>query len=428
MSQFIVKGGVPLRGTVSIGGSKNAALPILAATLLTDELCILRNVPHIRDTYTMLSILQSMGSEIEFKNHTVRIQTKKIRLNDISGELACTMRASVLLFGSLLARLGKARLPYPGGCVLGARPIDTHINIFEQMGVREIRGSDEEIVLEGTPRAAEIVMPEMSVTATENAVMAAARARGVTTIHLAALEPHIQDLCHFINALGGEVSGIGTHTLRIRGVKKLHGASHTVIADYLEAGSFIAAAAATGGDVVVKNVPIHDLDAYFNLLRGIGVPFAIKKNTVHIMPAKKLVACKRLQTNVFPGFPTDLQPPFVVLLTQAHGTSYIHEALFEGRFAYFPELKKMGAKLTVKNAHEAYVQGHTRLRGGIVRSCDIRAGAAMIVAALTAEGTTTINDIKYIDRGYEDFDGKLRALGARIQRVETDTVPAFVKL
>jgi UDP-N-acetylglucosamine 1-carboxyvinyltransferase len=410
-----------------MSGSKNAALPILAATLLTDKVCVLKNVPDIDDVHTMISILRSLGSEVEMKGHTVKIQTKKIVHETMNHHLACKMRASVLLFGPMLARSGFAKMQYPGGCVLGARPIDTHADVFEQFGCKRVKGEVNEIIFEKASGkrtaggARIIVLPEFSVTATENAIMLAARSAGKTEIRLAALEPHVQDLCVFMQKMGVKIRGVGTHILEITGSQKLRGAVHSVTPDYLEAGTFALAAALTNGNVLIKNVIHSDLDAFWNLFREIGVKFELKKNAVHIFPSKggvaKLKACRRLQTNVFPGFPTDLQPPFAVLLTQVAGKSLIHETLFEGRFAYFSDLEKMGAKITKLNPHEADIEGPTALRGAEIRSWDIRAGAAMILAALAAKGRTTVSDIHYIDRGYEDFDGKLRSLGAEIERL-----------
>lgn len=418
MPKFVINGGKKLSGEVSVGGSKNAALPILAATLLTDDPCVIKNVPDIDDIHTMLAILSSLGSEAEFRSHTVYIQTRNIANKSVENRLACKMRASVLLLGPLLARNGAAKLPYPGGCVLGARPIDTHVDILKKLGVEKVGDNETEVVFKGKPRAAEVVMPEFSVTGTENAIMAAARTVGETQIRLAAIEPHVQDLCNFLELMGVDIRGIGTHTLRIRGKKKLKGVHYSITPDYLEAGTFTLAAIATHGEVTVRNIVPHDLDAMWNLLREMKVDFELGKDFVKIKPTRQWSACKRLQTNVFPGFATDLQPPFVIVLTRAHGESYIHEALFDGRFKYFPELAKMGAHIKMHNPHEATVSGPIQLHGAEVKSCDIRAGAAMILAALIAKGKTVVSDIQYIDRGYENFDGKLRMIGADITRLD----------
>lgn len=418
MTKFLIHGGKRLNGEVKIGGSKNAALPILAATLLTDQPCVIKNVPDIKDTHTMLAILCSLGAKFEFKNHTVKIQTKKISPNSPSVQLCCKMRASVLLLGPLLARRGFAHLPYPGGCVLGARPIDTHIDVLKKMKVEQLKSAQDEIIFRGKPRAGHIVMWEFSVTATENAIMAASRTLGETHIHLAAVEPHVRDLCNALELMGVDINGIGTHTLRIRGKRKLRGITYSIAPDYLEAGTFVIAGVLTRGHIIVKNIAPHDLDPLWNLLHEIGVKFELSKNAAKIVPQEHWKACKRLQTMIYPGFPTDLQPPFAILLTQAHGESKIHEALFEGRFRYFPDLVKMGAKIQQVNPHEALVKGPTVLRGSEVNSWDIRAGAAMILAGLIARGKTIVKNIQYIDRGYERFDEKLRSLGADIVRLD----------
>lgn len=445
MARFIIQGGKALRGEVKVSGSKNAALPILAATLLTAEPCVIRNVPDIEDIHTMLAILRSLGSKVDFQNNTVRIETPRILHEKISHRLGCKMRASVLLLGPLLARTGYAKLPYPGGCVLGARPIDTHTDILRQLGVTKMPskkpsaakasegevapfgrvnkvasprlGLEKEIFFRGKPRGREVVLPEFSVTGTENALMAAALTPGSTTIRLAALEPHVQDLCRFLQKMGVKITGVGSHIIQISGKKKLRGIHYAITPDYLEAGTLVIASVLTRGNVVIRNIVPHDLDALWNLLCEMKVRFRLTKNSVKILPTRVFASCKRLQTNVFPGFPTDLQPPFVVLLTQAKGVSRIHETLFEGRFAYFPDLIKMGARIEKLNPHEALIKGSTQLRGKTVKSWDIRAGAAMILAALAAKGKTVINDIHYINRGYEHFDEKLRKLGVEITRL-----------
>lgn len=423
MPKFIIHGGKKLHGEVTVSGSKNAALPILAATLLRSQPCVIKNVPDIEDIHTMLAMLRALGTSVEFRNHTVFIQTKNITYNKIPQELGCKMRASVLLLGPLLSRMGYAKLPYPGGCVLGARPIDTHVNVLSQFGIRKKKSHISEVIFEGFPKAAHVILPEFSVTATENAIMAAALSKGKTTIHLAAVEPHVQDLCRFLQKLGVEISGIGTHTVLIHGRKKPQGRDisrpclHTITPDYLEVGTFAVASILTNGTVTISNIAPHDLDAFWNLLQEMGVKFELTSNAVTIKSTKTWNACNRLQTNVFPGFPTDLQPPFTVLLTQADGRSRIHETLFEGRFNYFPELIKMGARIKKLNPHEAIIDGPTKLRGTSVKSWDIRAGAAMILAGLVAKGKTIVTDIHYIDRGYEELDEKLRKLGARIERI-----------
>ncbi|MBI2638514.1 UDP-N-acetylglucosamine 1-carboxyvinyltransferase [Candidatus Peregrinibacteria bacterium] len=375
-------------------------------------------MPDIEDVNTMLAILRSLGSDVNFRNHTVTIQTRRIRYDALPHALGCKMRASVLLLGPLLAREGYARLPYPGGCVLGARPIDTHASVLRQLGVKKMPSPKEEIIFRGRPCGGEVILPEFSVTGTENALMAAARCTKKTEIRLAALEPHVQDLCRFLQKMGIKIRGAGSHSLSIIGVKNPRGVLHSITPDYLETGTLVLASVLTRGDVTVKNIVPSDLDALWNLLREMKANFALGKNWVRLKPTRRLVNCSRLQTNVFPGYPTDLQPPFVVLMTQAKGQGRVHETLFEGRFSYFPDLKKMGARIEKLNPHEALITGPVKLRGGNVKSWDIRAGAAMILAALAAKGKTVVSDIHYIDRGYERFDEKLRSLGADIVRLD----------
>ena len=416
MANLVINGGRVLKGSVTISGSKNATLPILAATLLTKEVVELRNLPDIGDIHTMLEILKAIGSEFEYGKNKLRIQTKKIDVKNLPNDLCCKMRASILLLAPLLSRVGKVDLPYPGGCVLGKRSAHSHIAVLEAFGAKQVKKSSDSLAFAGKFKSTHLTMPEFSVTATENAIMAAVLAHGKTQIHLAALEPHVRDLCNFLVKLGAKIGGIGTHNLTVVGVRSLHGGKHDVISDYLEAGTFLLAGALTKGEVTVKNIDPEDLDAFLYLLTEMGVPVKINSNSITVKPYNVLNSCRRLQTNVFPGFPTDLQPPFSILLTQAKGESLIHETLFEGRFKYFDELEKMGAKITVHNPHEAVVVGPAKLNGKKVRSWDLRAGAAMVLAGLIAKGRTVVTDIAYIDRGYERFEEKLRSIGAEIHR------------
>lgn len=416
MSKFIVKGGGPLEGEVKISGSKNAALPILCASLLTDEECVIENVPDIEDIRSILQIQRALGSRAEFENNTVKIAASEINPKNIPEEAICRMRASILLLGPLLSRTGEAKIPYPGGCILGRRPVFAHTNTLSQLGC-DIADETREIHIKTKGlKGAKIVMPELSVTATENLIMAAVSAHGETEIRLAAMEPHVQDLCNFLNKMGAKIKGIGTNDLKINGVEKLHGVKYKITGDYLEAGTFAIAAVITGGHVKINGINPGHLDSFWQKLREAGARFEIGKNYVEIKPTKKLRAVKMLRTAVYPSFPTDLQAPFAVLMSQAHGVSKIFETLFEGRLNYLFELEKMGAKVEILNPHQAIVIGPTPLRGVPISSCDIRAGAAMVIAALAAEGETEISNIKYIDRGYEKMEDKLLALGARIER------------
>lgn len=419
--RFIVKGNRPLHGEVTVSGSKNAALPIMAATMLSPEEFILTNVPDIQDVRTMLEIMKHLGTEYSFSNNVLRIQTKTIKTTEIPLDMVKTMRASILLVGPMLARAKQITIGYPGGCVLGKRPVDTHLDAFRALGVR-IREEGSFIHFEApNPKAGKVVLKEISVTATENILIFAAGLNGESEIRLAAQEPHVQDLCHFLVAAGTFIDGIGTHVVNVKGGSAIHGTDHRIVSDYLEVGTMAIAAAATKGDIIINDVREHDLDALWQKLTEAGVVLDfLEGNKLRVRGVKQLEAISKMDTGIFPKFPTDLQAPFMVLMTQAHGVSKVFETLFEGRLNYLFELEKMGARFEFLNQHQALVIGPTRLQGAPIASCDIRAGAGMIVAALMAEGTTEVTSIKYIDRGYERLDEKLRAMGANIVRCQTE--------
>ena len=414
--KFIVNGGKPLKGTVTVSGSKNATLPILCATLLSNEPCIINNVPDIADIHSLLKIFKHLNVKASFNNGTVKIDASNLKTKEIPHELTCSMRASILLLGPLLARTKKVKMPFPGGCVLGKRSVQAHTYALEKLGA-EIVDDIQTLHLKAEKlRGKKIIMPEISVTGTENALMVAAVTPGHTEIRLAAAEPHVQDLCIFLNKMGAKISGIGTHFIEIEGVESLHGATHSVTGDYLEAGTFAIAALTTGGEIKINGIQTNQLDSFWEKLDEAGAKYKLKEDEIHILPTKKLNAITSLRTAVYPSFPTDLQAPFAVLLTQAEGESYIFETLFDNRLQYLYELEKMGAKVEVHNPHQASIQGPTPLKGVPISSLDLRAGAAMVLAALCAEGTTEISNINYIDRGYENFEEKLQKLGARIRR------------
>ena len=416
MPKFIVHGGKPLKGTVRVSGSKNAALPILAACLLTDQPCRLTNVPDIADTRLMFQILRYLGSEVSFDHGTVHMVTKKIQKTTVPEDLAKKMRASILLLGPLLARAGKGEIPSPGGCVLGKRPTYAHEYAFEKLGAKNATTVDGLAFRGKKLQAAWFNLPEQSVTATENALMAAALLPGETKIRMAAAEPHVVDLCEVLQKMGCKITGIGTHTLKITGVAKPKGITHAITSDYLEVGTLTIAALLTRGRVRIEGVRPDQLDSFWQKLEEIGADFFVGADYVETRPTKAFRAAK-VQTAVFPGFPTDLQAPMGVLLTQATGVSQIFETLFEGRLNYLSELEKMGVTVRNLNPHQAEIEGPTALTGATVVSCDIRAGAAVLVAALAAKGTSEVLDIQYTDRGYERIDEKLRSLGADIERV-----------
>lgn len=416
MSKFIIRGGKPLSGVVKVSGSKNAALPLLAATLLTSKECILRNIPDVADVRLMLEILEKIGAKYSFEKNVVKIQTVKIKSTRIEPELAEKMRASILLLGPLLARANKAEIAFPGGCVIGKRSVHAHAYALEKLGAKDKSTANIlKFVTKGI-KAKAFNLPELSVTATENALMCAALTPGETKVRMAAYEPHVQDLCEFLKKLGVKITGVGTHTVKIAGKKNLSGATHTVTSDYLEVGTFAIATLLTRGKVRIENVVPKQLDSFFQKLEEVEANFFVGPNFLEILPSEKFQPTE-IKTAVFPGFPTDLQAPFGVLLTQAKGKSRIFETLFEGRMNYLFELEKMGARIEVFNPHQAVVFGDGRLKPASVASCDLRAGAAMVLAALNARGVSEVSNIEYIDRGYENFEEKLRGLGADIERV-----------
>ncbi|MBT3864902.1 UDP-N-acetylglucosamine 1-carboxyvinyltransferase [Candidatus Peregrinibacteria bacterium] len=415
MAKFIVKGGKALKGTVQISGSKNAVLPIMCASLLSKEKTILKNVPDIADIRSMINIMTGIGVRISFENNILEIDPSGLKDKRPLDDYVCRMRASILLIGPLLANFKKVSMAFPGGCVLGKRPVAAHTIALEKLGCEIIDESKELKIKAKELKGAEITMTELSVTATENLIMVAIFAKGNTTINLAAAEPHVQDLCKFLNKMGAKITGIGSHTLKIKGVTSLHGATYKVTGDYLEAGTIAIAAAITKGDVKIKGINPKDLGSFWQKFDEIGVDFTLGETEAHIKGYKSLKSTN-IRTAVHPSFPTDLQAPFSVLLTQAKGVSKIFETLFEGRLSYLAELEHMGAQVEILNPHQALVIGQSKLRGMPISSYDIRAGAAMVIAALAAKGQTEISNVNYIDRGYEKIDTKLRKLGADIQR------------
>ncbi|MDB4978240.1 MAG: UDP-N-acetylglucosamine 1-carboxyvinyltransferase [Candidatus Peribacteria bacterium] len=416
---YLVRGGTPLKGDVTISGSKNAALPLLAATLLVQGDTVLDNVPRLSDTEMMVRILAFLGADVSFEGNTVRINTDKVKNQPIPAEYVSKLRGSIVLLGPLLARFGVVEMSYPGGCVLGKRPVGPHIEAFEQMGAEDM-STDEVLHLQGTLHAAHVVLPEFSVTATENVLMAASLLPGETRIDLAAGEPHVQDLQKFLQKAGVTVDGVGNHTVRVTGKPLLKAVKHRVVSDYLEAGAFVLAGLVTHSNIRIHEFPTDDLLTFLYTLQKAGCVCTLdsKEGTLSVDGELSSLQAMNVRTNIFPGFPTDLQAPIGVAMTQAHGVSRMFERLFEGRLAYLYELEKMGAHVEILNSHQALIIGPTPLKGRIVASNDIRAGCAMVLAALCAEGETTITDVRYIERGYDKLDEKLRALGANIVRTE----------
>ncbi len=417
---YRVRGGNPLTGEVTVGGSKNAALPLIAGSLLVDGETVLTNVPRLRDTLAMLRILEFLGAETSFEDGTVRISTNHVRNKPIPAPYVSTLRGSIVLLGPLLARFGVAEMSYPGGCVLGKRPVTAHIEAFVQLGAQDM-GGDDVLHLQGALTPGRVILPEFSVTATENIVLAAALLPGETTIELAAAEPHVRDVEDFVEAMGADITGKGAHTVTVRGRKDLHPVTHRVISDYLEAGALALAGFVTRGKVSIRDVDAGHLTSFLDVLRRGGCvwEFHPEGGVLTVDGEASQFRAMHVRTNIFPGFPTDLQAPLGVLMTQANGVSRIFERLYEGRFGYLFELEKMGAHIEILNAHQALIIGPAPLRGKLVASNDIRAGSAMVLAALCAEGETTISDVRYIERGYDRLDEKLRSLGADVERIES---------
>ena len=417
MDKMIIRGGKPLRGTVSVSGSKNTALPILIAALLTDEPVKLYNVPRLRDVTTTLGLLGDLGAEARWTgDNEVEVCAKKITSHVAPYELVKTMRASFLVLGPLLARQGRARVSTPGGCAIGARPVNLHITGIRALGAKvQFRNG----YVEAHARrlvGARIWLDNPSVGATENIMMAAVRARGHTQIENAAREPEIIDLAAMLSAMGAKIFGAGTHVIEIDGVEHLSGVEHEVVPDRIEAGSLMVAAAITGGDIMINNAPLAHLQAFTAKLAEAGVEITPDNGSVRVRRTGKLNPVE-LRTLPYPGFPTDLQAQMMALLTQASGTSVITETIFENRFMHAQELIRMGGDILMKGA-TAVVRGPTKLQGAPVMATDLRASMSLILAGLAAERSTEIGRVYHLDRGYESLDAKLSALGARIERVK----------
>lgn len=416
MDKFIVKGGRRLTGEVTISGAKNAAVAILPAVILSDEPCVIENVPSISDVTISLRILSEMGAEVtNIGKDTYRIDPTGIDKCCVPYETARKMRASYYFLGALLGKFNQARVSMPGGCPLGDRPIDQHLKAFSALGA-EYNLSQGMIDLSADKLTGnQIFFDVVTVGATMNAMLAAVKAEGLTVIENAAKEPHIVDLANFLNSMGANIMGAGTDVIKIRGVERLHGTNYAVIPDQIEAGTFMIAAAATKGDVLIKNVIPKHLESITKKLEKIGVNIEQYDDSIRVWCDGPLVKAN-VKTTPHPGFPTDMQPQIATLLTLAEGTSIVTEGVWEQRFRYVDELRRMGANITV-NGKVALVEGTGRLMGAPVKACDLRAGAALIIAGLAAQGVTEIEDIFHIERGYDCMEGKLRALNAEIEKV-----------
>jgi len=423
LDKFIIEGGQPLQGEVEPSGNKNAALPILAACLLTDEKVILNNVPNIQDVQTMRRLLQSFGVKINcIDEHRWEIQADQLRPADLDPEISSKIRASILLAGPMVARLGSLKLPPPGGDIIGRRRVDTHILALEALGAKGMYNRFFSFESSGL-KGADILLDEASVTATENAVMAAVTAKGKTIIRNAASEPHVQDLCYFLNTLGAKISNIGSNMLIIEGVTKLHGGEYTIGPDYLEVVSFIGAAVVTKGEIKIRNAGIESLEMVRIVMKRLGVQWEIDGQDI-IVPSHQPLAIEpdlgeaipQVSVAPWPAFPTDLMSIAIVVATQSKGTVLFHDWMYPSRMFFTDKLVGMGAQIVLCDPHRCIVQGPSQLYGEKMESPDIRAGMALLLAALSAKGKSVIRNIAQIERGYEKIDQKLVNLGAKITR------------
>ena len=424
MEEFVIQGGIPLRGEITPSGNKNAALPLLAACLLTEEPVILRNLPLIRDVLTMRELLENIGSQVEeLEPNTWRITTKKISVSEIDPDLCRRIRASMLIAGPVLARTGSLRLPPPGGDVIGRRRLDTHMLALKALGAK-IR-YDREFIMEADGfSGANILLDEASVTATENVVMASVLAKGTTIIRNAASEPHVQELCNFLNSLGAKIDGIGSNTIHITGVPGLHGGEHVVGPDMLEVVSYIGAAVVTKGEIKIRNAGVEHLEMTRMVFQRLGVHWDVDGNDLIVPKSQPLKivsdvdgAVPEIKTNVWPAFPTDLTSIAITVATQTTGSVLFHDWMFSGRMYFTDKLVGMGARIILCDPYRCLIQGPTQLYGEKLESPDIRAGMALLLASLAAEGTSVVRNIAQIERGYEKVDEKLRSLGAKIDRM-----------
>jgi len=414
LEKFIINGGNKLRGDVYISGAKNAAVAIIPAAILADGPCILENVPNINDVTVCLQILSEMGADVKLLNKsTIQIDAKHIRDTVVPYEMARSIRASYYFMGALLTKFNHAKVSMPGGCALGDRPIDQHLKCFKALGANySIESGMVEITADKLV-GSQIYFDKVTVGATINAMLAAVKVEGLTILENAAKEPHIVDLANFLNSMGADIMGAGTDVIKIRGVKTLTGTNYTIIPDQIEAGTYMVVAAATGGDVTIRNIIPKHLEPISSKLTAIGITVEEYDDSVRVIGSDEPYERMNLKTMPHPGFPTDMQPQFAALLTLSNGTSIITESIYEDRFRYVDELRRMGADISV-DGKVAVIEGAPKLTGAPVKAADLRAGAALIIAGLSAKGRTEIEDIYHIERGYEDMAAKLRAIGADI--------------
>ena len=419
MEQYVIKGGIPLVGEVEIAGAKNAALPIISAAIMTDEVVTLENLPDVNDINVLLEAIEGIGARVDrIDRHTVKINGSTIQDCSVEYECIKKIRASYYLLGALLGKYNNAEVPLPGGCNIGSRPIDQHLKGFRAIGAQVSIEHGTIIAKCDHMVGAHIFMDIVSVGATINIMMAASRAQGRTIIENAAKEPHVVDVANFLNSMGADIKGAGTDVIRIKGVSSFHGCNYMIVPDMIEAGTYMMAAAATKGDVIIKNVIPKHLEAITAKLLEIGCEVEESDDSVRVVAAKRLNRT-HVKTQPYPGFPTDMQPQMSVVLALAAGTSIVTESIFENRFKYVDELTRMGANIKVEG-NTAIIDGVPNFTGARISSPDLRAGAALVIAGLEADGFTVIDDIVYIQRGYEDFEGKLRGLGAEIEMVTSE--------
>lgn len=420
MEQYVIKGGNPLNGEVEIGGAKNAALAILAAAIMTDETVTIENLPNVRDINVLLQAIAEIGAMVDrIDAHTVKINGSFIKDVTVDNEFIRRIRASYYLIGALLGKYKKAEVALPGGCDIGSRPIDLHIKGFRAMGA-EVDIAHGLVIAEAEKlNGTHIYLDKVSVGATINIMMAAALAQGNTVIENAAKEPHIVDVANFLNSMGADIRGAGTDVIRIKGVEKFHDTEYSVIPDQIEAGTFMMAAAATRGDVLIRNVIPKHLETISAKLSEIGAQIEESDDAVRVVATQRLCNTQ-IKTLPYPGFPTDMQPQMAITLGLSTGTSTITESIFENRFRYVEELRRMGANIKMVEGNTAIIHGVEKYTGATVAAPDLRAGAALVIAGLAAEGYTTVTQIGYIKRGYERFDEKLRALGGLIEEVNSE--------
>ena len=419
MEQYVIKGGSPLVGEVTIGGAKNAALGILAAAIMSDEDVIIDNLPDVSDINVLLQAIASIGAEVErIDRNTVKINGKNIRSYCIDDGFIRKIRASYYLLGALLGKYKEAEVALPGGCNIGSRPIDQHIKGFRALGAKVDINNSMIVARAEELRARHIYLDVVSVGATINIMLAASMAEGRTILENSAKEPHIVDVANFLNSMGADIKGAGTDVIRIRGVQKLHGTEYSIIPDQIEAGTFMCAAVATQGDITVKHVIPKHLESISAKLLEMGAEIEELDDAVRVVASKRLQPTN-IKTLPYPGFPTDMQPQMAIALALADGTSVITESIFENRFRYVDELARMGARIKVEG-NTAIIIGVPKYKGAHMSAPDLRAGAALVIAALAADGYSTVDSIGYIQRGYEDFEGKLCSLGACIEKVDND--------